>query len=156
MEVLLDLYEEPYDPLPPVLCFDERPCQRVEEVREPLPMRPRDAVRRFDHEHPARRHPLRTCGLRTAYGMAGCDHITERRRKQEFTQEIRHLAEEIYPEAQRVRLVCHARLRRTRATRETMITYESNLANYTVLANYAGSLIMVLAFSAHFSLKRTL
>lgn len=80
--------------------------------------------------------------------MAGCDHITER--KQEFTQEIRHLAEEIYPEAQRVRLVCHARLRRTRATRETMITYESNLANY------AGSLIIVLAFSAHFSLKRTL
>jgi hypothetical protein len=88
--------------------------------------------------------------------MAGCDHITERRRKQEFTQEIRHLAEEIYPEAQRVRFVCHARLRRTRATRETMITYESNLANYTVLANYAGSLIIVLAFSAHFSLKRTL
>jgi hypothetical protein len=37
-----------------------------------------------------------------------------------------------------------------------MITYESNLANYTVLANYAGSLIIVLAFSAHFSLKRTL
>lgn len=51
MEVLLDLYEEPYDPLPPVPCFDERPCQRVDEVREPLPMRPRDAVRRFDHEY---------------------------------------------------------------------------------------------------------
>jgi hypothetical protein len=27
MEGLLDLYEEPYDPNKPVVCFDERPCQ---------------------------------------------------------------------------------------------------------------------------------
>lgn len=27
MEALLDLYELPYDPRYPVLCFDERPCQ---------------------------------------------------------------------------------------------------------------------------------
>jgi hypothetical protein len=27
MEAVLDLYEEPYDPLFPVVCFDERPCQ---------------------------------------------------------------------------------------------------------------------------------
>lgn len=155
MEVLLDLYEEPYDPLLPVPCFDERPCQRVEEVREPLPMRPRDAVRRFDHEY--RRGGIRyvhvafepLTGWRRAI-------ITERRRKQEFTQEIRHLAEEIYPEAQRVRLVCHARLRSTRATRETVITYQTNLANYTAWANYTVSLIIVLAFSARFSLKLTL
>ena len=26
MEEVLDLYEEPYDPLLPVVCFDERPC----------------------------------------------------------------------------------------------------------------------------------
>ena len=27
MEDLLDLYELPYDPRRPVICFDERPCQ---------------------------------------------------------------------------------------------------------------------------------
>jgi hypothetical protein len=27
MEEILDLYEEPYDPKRPVVCFDERPCQ---------------------------------------------------------------------------------------------------------------------------------
>ena len=27
MEEILDLYEEPYDPNRPVVCFDERPCQ---------------------------------------------------------------------------------------------------------------------------------
>jgi hypothetical protein len=27
MEAVLDLYEEPHNPLFPVVCFDERPCQ---------------------------------------------------------------------------------------------------------------------------------
>ena len=27
MEEILDLYEEPYDPNRPVVCFDQRPCQ---------------------------------------------------------------------------------------------------------------------------------
>jgi hypothetical protein len=37
MEEVLDLYEEPYDPKKPVVCFDERPCQLLAEVRESLP-----------------------------------------------------------------------------------------------------------------------
>jgi hypothetical protein len=37
MEEILDLYEEPYDPRHPVVCFDERPCRLLSEVREPLP-----------------------------------------------------------------------------------------------------------------------
>ena len=37
MEEILDLYEEPYDPKYPVVCFDERPCQLLAEVRESLP-----------------------------------------------------------------------------------------------------------------------
>lgn len=41
MEDVLDLYEEPYDPKRPVVCFDEMPHQLVEEVvRVPLPVGP--------------------------------------------------------------------------------------------------------------------
>jgi hypothetical protein len=40
MEEILDLYEEPYDPNRPVVCFDERPCQLLADVRDPLPMEP--------------------------------------------------------------------------------------------------------------------
>src|SRR3990172_13244176 len=40
MENVLDLYEQPYDPLYPVVCFDERPCQLIDQVMTPLPMRP--------------------------------------------------------------------------------------------------------------------
>jgi hypothetical protein len=40
MEEILDLYEEPYDPNRPVVCFDERPCQLLADVRDPLRMEP--------------------------------------------------------------------------------------------------------------------
>jgi hypothetical protein len=40
MEQILDLYEEPYDPKRPVVCFDERPCQLLAEVRESLAGKP--------------------------------------------------------------------------------------------------------------------
>jgi hypothetical protein len=50
MESVLDLYEEPHDPLLPVVCFDERPCQLLAEVREPLPGGPGHPERR-DHEY---------------------------------------------------------------------------------------------------------
>ena len=50
MEQILDLYEEPYDPLRPVVCFDERPCQLIGDVRDPLPMKP-GTIERFDSEY---------------------------------------------------------------------------------------------------------
>jgi hypothetical protein len=53
MEDILDLYEEPYDPLLPVVCFDERPCQFLAEVREPLAGRP-GRPERHDHEYERR------------------------------------------------------------------------------------------------------
>ena len=40
MEDVLDLYEAPYDPAHPVVCFDESPKQRVGEVREPTAPEP--------------------------------------------------------------------------------------------------------------------
>jgi hypothetical protein len=40
MENLLDLYELPYDPRRPVICFDERPCQLLGDILVPIPMTP--------------------------------------------------------------------------------------------------------------------
>lgn len=50
MEVVLDLYEEPYDEKRPVVCLDECPCQLLAEVREPLAGKPGCPERR-DHEY---------------------------------------------------------------------------------------------------------
>jgi hypothetical protein len=38
MERLLWLYEQPYDPQFPVICYDERPCFLIGERLEPVAM----------------------------------------------------------------------------------------------------------------------
>lgn len=40
MEKILDIYEQPYDPNRPQICFDERPCQLIDDVLTPLAMEP--------------------------------------------------------------------------------------------------------------------
>jgi hypothetical protein len=104
MEALLDLYEDPYDPNRPLICFDERPCQLLEDVREPLPMQPGGDLRRFDHEY--QRGGI--CHVHMAFEpLTGWRRaiVTERRRSREFAQEVSYLAEELYPDAERIRLV---------------------------------------------------
>lgn len=106
MEAVLDLYAEPYDPVRPVVCFDERPCALVGEVegRTPLPMRPGAEVRQ-DHEYV--RGGL-CCAMlafepHTAYRRAW---VLPQRRRVEFARVVRQLCDEVYPEAERIRLVC--------------------------------------------------
>ena len=50
MEDVLDLYAESYDPLCPVVCFDERPVQLVVETRVPIAPAP-GRPERFDYEY---------------------------------------------------------------------------------------------------------
>jgi hypothetical protein len=103
MEEVLDLYEEPYDPLRPVVCFDERPCQLIGEVREPLPMKP-GHLERFDSEY----ERGGVCWVFMIFEpLTGWREVavTERRRKQEFARSMRRLAEEVYPRAEKVRVV---------------------------------------------------
>ena len=50
MEDVLDLYQEPYDPARPVVCFDESPIQLIEEVREPIAARA-GSTQRYDIEY---------------------------------------------------------------------------------------------------------
>jgi len=103
MERVLDLYEEPYDPLRPVVCFDERPCQLIGEVRNPLPTKP-GAIERFYSEY----ERDGVCWVLMSFEpLSGWRElvVTERRRKREFAHSMRRLAEEHYPQAQKIRVV---------------------------------------------------
>ena len=106
MEEILDLYEEPYDPKRPVVCFDERPCQLLADVRDPLPMEPGGHPnKRVDSEYERKG----TCHVLMAFEpLKGWREVTvsKHRRKQEFALVMRKLAEEVYPDADRIRLVC--------------------------------------------------
>jgi hypothetical protein len=45
MEDVLEVYHEPYDANCPVICMDEKPFQLLNEVRQPIPMKPAKPLR---------------------------------------------------------------------------------------------------------------
>ncbi len=49
MEQVLEVYKRPFDPLHPVIGFDECPKQLIGEVRQPI--RLADGTRRYDYEY---------------------------------------------------------------------------------------------------------
>jgi len=105
METVLDLYREPYDARRPVVCLDERPCLLRGEVRTPLPMRPgRDA--RYDHEYV--RGSSSCCVLMAFEPLRARRRVWVRpqRRRLEFAEVVRALADEVYSDAETIRLVC--------------------------------------------------
>ena len=81
---LLTLYNKPYNPAYPVVCFDEKSKQLLEDFRTPIPMKP-GSVRKYDYEY--RRHG--TCNIFVAVEpKAGKHHIkvTDTRTKKDFAQ----------------------------------------------------------------------
>ena len=103
MEDILDLYEEPYDPRRPKVCFDETNKQLVAETRVGLPARPGQRER-YDYEY--QRNGSRNLFL-FFEPQQGWRHleVTEKRTMQDFAQQMRWLVDEAYPEAEVVRVV---------------------------------------------------
>jgi hypothetical protein len=104
MEQVLAVYAMPYDARFPLVCLDERPCVLVGEVRPPLPTQP-GRVLRQDPEYV--RDGM--CCLLLAFEPLRAWRqawVRPQRRRLEFAEVVRHLAEEVYPQAERIRLVC--------------------------------------------------
>ena len=103
MEDVLDLYEEPYDPQRPVVCFDETSTQLLAETRPALPPRPGLPLRQ-DYEY--RREGTRNLFL-ACEPLAGWRQVTvtQRRTMRDFAHQMRWLVDEAYPEVPVVRVV---------------------------------------------------
>lgn len=103
MEALLDLYEQAYNPLRPVVCFDETSKQLIEETRYSLPAR-RGQVRRYDYEY--KRNGTRNLFL-FFEPLVGWRHIevTDRRTKQDFAHQMRWLVDVAYPHVECIDVV---------------------------------------------------
>jgi hypothetical protein len=101
MEEVLDLYEEPYDPKRPVVCFDERPCQLLAEVREPLRLGAGRPERR-DHEYQRQGMAHLFAAFEPLTGWRGVE-VRRCRRGREFAEFVRYPAEDLYPEAEKIR-----------------------------------------------------
>jgi len=102
MEDVLDVYEKPYDPRRPVVCFDERPCQLLGDIMMPIPMKPGEA-RKEDYHY--ERHG--TCVVLMAVEpLAGRRFVkvTKRKTKDDYARFMKEL-ECRYPQAEKITLV---------------------------------------------------
>jgi hypothetical protein len=102
MEQVLDIYERPYDPEYPVVCFDERPCQLLGDILMPIPMKP-GRVERQDYEY--KRNG--TCAVLMAVEpLAGFRNVnvSAQRTKKDYAEFMKSLAAS-YPDAKKIVLV---------------------------------------------------
>jgi len=99
----LDLYAQPYDPLYPVVCTDEKLVVLHADKRETVPVGP-GHEELVDYEY----QRIGTVNLFvTVEPLAGWrqTQITARRTKQDFARYLKWLADERYPDAIKIRLV---------------------------------------------------
>jgi hypothetical protein len=102
MEDLLNLYEQPYDPRHPVICFDERPCQLIDDVIAPIPMKPGNPKK--EHYEYGRNG---TCCIFVAFEPRAGKRmacVKERRTKVDYANFMKELVQH-YPDAESIRLV---------------------------------------------------
>jgi hypothetical protein len=103
MEDVLEVYARPYNPARPVVCFDEKSKQLLEEVRPSLPALP-GKVAKEDYEYQRN-------GTRNLFVMveplAGWRklEVTARRTRQDYAHQMKWLVDERYAEAEVVVVV---------------------------------------------------
>ena len=103
MEDVIEVYHRPLDPKRPLICIDESSKQLVSEVRDPLPTAPGTPAR-YDYEY--KREGVANLFM-LFQPLLGWRHVmpTERRTAKDFAEVLRWLAEELYPDAERLVLV---------------------------------------------------
>lgn len=103
MEAILRLYQQPYNPKRPLVCFDEKSVQLLAHICQALAMKPGRAARQ-DYEY--KRNGTRNLFL-FVEPKAGkrCVLVTKQRQKEQFAQAMRYLVDVLYPDADCIDLV---------------------------------------------------
>lgn len=103
MEDVLDLYAREYDPSRPVVCFDERPCHLISDVKERVPLAPA-RLARYDYLY-ARHGTINLFGVVEPKTGRVDFEVTERHTKLDFAFAMKRLVDELYPQAERVLVI---------------------------------------------------
>lgn len=102
MEHVLDVYERPYNPAYPLLCFDERPCQLLGDVLMPIPMTAGQALRQ-DYHYQRQGTCIVLLAIEPLTGQRIVE-VRERKTKQDYAQFMKTVAAE-YPQAKQIVLI---------------------------------------------------
>jgi len=103
MEDVLSVYTRPYDPKRPVVCMDEMPKQLLAQTRPPIATQP-GQPRREDYEY--ERHGVADLFM-LCEPLQGKRYVVtlEHRRREEWARVMKYLADEVYPEADKIVVV---------------------------------------------------
>lgn len=102
MEYVLDVYKMPYDEDYPVVCMDESPKQLIEAVAS-TPMKQGQQAR-LDYEY-IRHGMVNIFMANEPLKGKRMVEITERKTKTDWAKFIKRIAEEMYPQAKKIKLV---------------------------------------------------
>jgi hypothetical protein len=103
MEDVLEVYTEPYNPSRPQVCMDETSKQLLSDLREPLPVQP-GQPQRVDYEYQRE-------GVADLFmffePLAGKRFVkvTDQRTRKDWAHAMQELANEIYPQAEKIVIV---------------------------------------------------
>jgi hypothetical protein len=100
MEEVLHQYELPYDPRFPRVCIDERPCQLIGDVVQPIPMEP-GKVKREDYEYERNGVCNLFVALEPLAGKRVCA-VFQHRTGREYAMFMKMLADLHYPDAEKI------------------------------------------------------
>jgi hypothetical protein len=103
MEDVLDQYQRPYDPKRPLIGMDELMKQLVRETRPPIPMKT-GHLERYDYEY-ERNGTGNVFLFSEPLAAKRWARITESRTKIDFAEAIRWVVDDLYPDAECIRLI---------------------------------------------------
>jgi hypothetical protein len=103
MEEVLDVYKRPYDEKRPVVCMDESPKQLISEARESIPMVP-GKEKRQDYEY-VRHGMVNIFMANEPLNGKRMVEVTRFKKKQDWARFVKRIADEAYPDAERITLV---------------------------------------------------
>ena len=103
MEAILDIYRRVYNPLNPVVCFDESSKQQIQDLVDALPVRPGTPAK-FDSEY--KRNGVSNLFM-IFEPLKGQRYVkvTDRRTKVDWAECIQFIVDELYPDAPKVTVV---------------------------------------------------
>jgi hypothetical protein len=103
MEDVLEVYKRPYDPKRPVVCLDETSKQLIGELVAPVPALP-GQVARYDYEY-VRNGGANIFMVFEPLGGKRDVEVTDRRTKKDWALCVRKIADQLYPDAEKIVLV---------------------------------------------------
>lgn len=100
---ILDLYEEPYNPDKPIIGFDEKPKQLIEDGRKPIPLKP-GKIQKYDYQY-IRRGTANIFMAIEPKGGKRRTQVTDRRTKKDFALFVKGLIDKHYASTELIRIV---------------------------------------------------